>query len=79
VDKQVNSFAEYIARGIELDMLDTRLADFDLGTLELSINYDRDVEFTYFGLSTLVNKYLIRDYSQNIIEKPQWLFMRVAM
>lgn len=79
VDKQVHSFAEYIALGIELDMLDTRLADFDLGMLELSINYECDSEFTYFGLSTLVKKYLIRDYDQNIIEKPQWLFMRVAM
>lgn len=79
VDKQVSSFSEYIRRGVELDILDKRLLDFDLGTLELNINYDRDVEFIYFGLSTMVNKYLIRDYDQNIIEKPQWLFMRVAM
>lgn len=79
VDKQVNSFSEYIRRGVELDILDKRLLDFDLGTLELNINYDRDVEFIYFGLSTMVNKYLIKDYDQNLIEKPQWLFMRVAM
>ena len=79
VDKQVSSFSEYIRHGVKLDILDVRLLDFDLGMLELSINTDYDNHFNYFGLSTLRNKYLIRDFDQNLIEKPQWLFMRVAM
>jgi ribonucleoside-diphosphate reductase alpha chain len=53
--------------------------DFDIDTLELNINYEYDMEFNYFGLHTLQDRYLIKDRQKNIIEKPQWMWMRVAM
>lgn len=42
-------------------------------------NNSRDGLFDYLGLKTLVDRYLIRDREGNIIELPQWLFMRVAL
>jgi ribonucleoside-diphosphate reductase alpha chain len=47
--------------------------------LELSINHEYDEEFNYFGLATLKDRYLMKDRSKDIIEQPQWMWMRVAM
>ena len=41
------------------------------------IDYNRDYIFDYFGINTLLRSYLIKD--ELIIERPQHLFMRVAI
>ncbi|USN55322.1 MAG: ribonucleoside-diphosphate reductase subunit alpha [Candidatus Peribacteria bacterium] len=53
--------------------------EFDIDTLELNINYEYDSELNYFGLDTLKDRYLVRDRNKDLIEKPQWMWMRVAM
>lgn len=47
--------------------------------LELEINYEYDNYLNYFGLSTLHHRYLIKDYNKVVLEKPQWMWMRIAM
>ncbi|HMT01088.1 MAG TPA: ribonucleoside-diphosphate reductase subunit alpha [Candidatus Absconditabacterales bacterium] len=79
VSGRFNSFAEYIQYGVSEKLLSEKLLDFDLGTLELSLNHNLDDEFNYFGLATIKDRYLIRDRKKQIIEQPQWMWMRVAM
>jgi ribonucleoside-diphosphate reductase alpha chain len=79
VNKKFSSFAEYINYAVEHGFLDKRMKDMDLGLLELEINYENDNFLNYFGLSTLHHRYLIKDYQKNVLEKPQWMWMRIAM
>jgi ribonucleoside-diphosphate reductase alpha chain len=47
--------------------------------LDAIIVYDRDFNFDYFGYRTLEKSYLLKDRSGRIIERPQHLYMRVAV
>ncbi|MCW4152543.1 ribonucleoside-diphosphate reductase subunit alpha [Halomonas sp. 18H] len=72
------AFKAYIARGIEFEQLDPRLAEFDLERLGDALDHTRDAQFTYLGLQTLYDRYFIhRDEVR--YELPQVMFMRVAM
>lgn len=46
--------------------------------LEAAICHDRDYEFDYFGFKTLEKSYLLR-LNGRIVERPQHMFMRVAL
>lgn len=46
--------------------------------LEKIIDYDRDLEFEYHGYKTLEKSYLLK-INGSIVERPQHLFMRVAL
>ena len=47
--------------------------------IESRICYDRDFLLDYFGLKTLERAYLLRDTNRRVIERPQHLWMRVAL
>jgi ribonucleoside-diphosphate reductase alpha chain len=47
--------------------------------IEAAINYQRDYEFDYFGFKTLERAYLLKDTTLVIRERPQHLWMRVAL
>ncbi|MFA7285210.1 MAG: ribonucleotide reductase N-terminal alpha domain-containing protein, partial [Candidatus Absconditabacterales bacterium] len=79
VNKKFQSFSEYVAYGVKQDLLDPRLLEFDLDRLEFAMDYQRDLLWTYFGLDTVKHRYMIRDYDKALLEKPQWMWMRVAM
>lgn len=71
-------FANYIKRGADLELLDKRLAQYDLECLGAALKAERDLQFTYLGLQTLYDRYFI--HSNNVrFELPQAFFMRVAM
>ncbi len=71
-------FALYIARAVELELLDPRLQEYDLEQLTQAMLPERDQQFTYLGLQTLYDRYFI--HSGNVrFELPQAFFMRVAM
>ena len=72
------AFKAYIDKGVELQMLDPVLKDFDLNKLGKAIDHDRDYQFTYLGLQTLYDRYFIH-YQDTRYELPQIFFMRVAM
>jgi len=72
------SFADYLERGISCGRLDPRLRDFDLPALAAALRPDRDLAFSFMGVQTLYDRYLIHDGGRRI-ELPQWFWMRVSM
>jgi ribonucleoside-diphosphate reductase alpha chain len=58
------------------DVMDIIEKNADL--LDSSIIYDRDYHFDYFGFKTLEKSYLLR-VEGRIAERPQHMFMRVAL
>ena len=77
-DHYPNAFKAYIGKGIELDILDPELKNFDLEKLSNAIDYTRDNQFTYLGLQTLYDRYFIH-CDDTRYELPQLFFMRVSM
>ncbi|MFT7286389.1 MAG: ribonucleoside-diphosphate reductase alpha chain [Halieaceae bacterium] len=72
------ALTSYIAKGVELELLDPRLAQFDLARIGAALLPERDLQFTYLGLQTLYDRYFI--HSDEVrFELPQIFFMRVAM
>ena len=47
--------------------------------IDARIEYDRDYLFDYFGFKTLERSYLLKDTAMKIMERPQHLWMRVAL
>jgi ribonucleoside-diphosphate reductase alpha chain len=52
---------------------------YDLDDLNDYIKPERDLQFTYLGIKTLHDRYLIKDRKGNPIELPQHMFMAIAM
>jgi ribonucleoside-diphosphate reductase alpha chain len=71
-------FPQFIKHGIQADLLDERLARFDLLKLGAALDADRDLKFGYLGLQTLYDRYFLHVDGRRI-ELPQAFFMRVAM
>jgi len=71
-------FSAYIKRAIDLELLDPRLAEYDLDYLGKQLDASRDHQFTYLGLQTLYDRYFIHSEDTRF-ELPQAFFMRVAM
>ncbi|MDB5776577.1 MAG: nrdA [Herbaspirillum sp.] len=71
-------FPRFIKKGIDGDLLDPKLAQFDLKKLGDALLPERDLQFGYLGLQTLYDRYFL--HLQDIrIEMPQAFYMRVAM
>ncbi len=68
----------YIPKGIELELLDPKLQDFDLDRLGAALDHRYDHLFDYLGIQTLYDRYFIH-YQGTRFELPQVFFMRVAM
>ncbi len=47
--------------------------------IESRIDYSRDFLLDYFGFKTLERAYLLRDTDRKVVERPQHLWMRVAL
>ena len=71
-------FEAYVKTAVELELMDPKLATFDLHKLGNAIKPDRDFQFTYLGLQTLYDRYFIQ-HEGTRFELPQAFFMRVAM
>jgi ribonucleoside-diphosphate reductase alpha chain len=71
-------FPRFVARGIEAELLDPALRQFDLARLGAALKPERDLQFDYLGLQTLYDRYFLHVGEQRI-ELPQAFFMRVAM
>ena len=71
-------FPALIKKGVDNDLLDPRMAQFDLPRLAAALKAERDLQFDYLGLQTLYDRYFLH-VRKNRIELPQSFFMRVAM
>jgi len=71
-------FPAFIKRGIDAELLDPRLGQFDLGRIAAALDASRDLKFGYLGLQTLYDRYFLH-VDDRRIELPQAFFMRVAM
>ncbi len=71
-------FPQFIKRGVENDLLDEKLQQFDLDRLGAALKPERDLQFDYLGLQTLYDRYFLH-VRKTRIELPQAFFMRVAM
>ena len=71
-------FPTFIKKGIQAELLDERLGQFDLTRLGQALKADRDLQFGYLGLQTLYDRYFLHIHDHHI-ELPQAFFMRVAM
>ena len=74
------SLEEYFKRGEEEGRIVKGLKEkYDLEDLNNYIEPKRDMQFTYLGVRTLYDRYLLKDREGNPIELPQHMFMAIAM
>jgi ribonucleoside-diphosphate reductase alpha chain len=71
-------FPQFLKRGVEAELLDDKLLQFDLKRLGDALDASRDLQFGYLGLQTLYDRYF-QHIDGARIEMPQAFFMRVAM
>jgi ribonucleoside-diphosphate reductase alpha chain len=74
----VEYFPKFIKKGIEAELLDAKLGQFDLKKLAAALVPERDLQFGYLGLQTLYDRYFLHIQGTRI-EMPQAFYMRVAM
>jgi ribonucleoside-diphosphate reductase alpha chain len=77
------AFRDYIRNAADAGLVSgnvLELASQDFQAIEYAIRHERDDLFEYFGLKTVADRYLLRNpKSRKLMERPQWLFMRVAL
>lgn len=71
-------FKEYLEKAVSYERLSPELLKFDLEKLSKALKLERDLAFTYLGLQTLYDRYLIHEKDVRL-ETPQIFWMRVAM
>ena len=73
-----DAFVKGIKAGVEKNLLDPRLLEFNLNKLSQSLKIERDNLFQYMGIHTLYERYFLKAEERRI-ELPQAFWMRVAM
>ncbi|MCX8517559.1 MAG: ATP cone domain-containing protein, partial [Rhodoferax sp.] len=71
-------FPGFIKQGVQAELLNDKLLQFDLKRLGCALQAERDQQFDYLGLQTLYDRYFLH-IGKRRIELPQAFFMRVAM
>lgn len=71
-------FPAFVKKGVQAELLDEKLLQFDLARLGAALKAERDLQFDYLGLQTLYDRYFLH-VNEVRIEMPQAFFMRVAM
>ncbi len=71
-------FKAYIDTAVKAELMDPELAKYDIKRLAEALKPERDITFTYMGIQTLFDRYLLHVEDERF-ELPQAFFMRVAM
>jgi ribonucleoside-diphosphate reductase alpha chain len=77
-ERYAEYFPQFIKKGVQAELLDEKLLQFDMARLGAAIDASRDLQFDYLGLQTLYDRYFLH-IDEARIEMPQAFFMRVAM
>ena len=72
------SFIQGIEYGIEQELFDPRIGEFDLKYLASHLRIGRDFLLDYMGIFTLYGRYFMKN-EQKRLETPQAFWMRVSM
>lgn len=79
-DIYFDGFIDFINRGVEYELLNPEMNKiFDLNKLKKELDIPQDEDYNLIGLSTLENRYALRDRNQKLMELPQYGWMRRAM
>lgn len=73
VDPRTNKPAPMVTK----EFYDDVMANMD--QLDAMINHERDYDMTYFGLKTLQKAYLLKTDDSKVVERVQYMWMRVAV
>ncbi len=73
------AFRDGIQQGLDADLLDERMADYDLDRLADARVPERADRFDYMAVDTLQQRYFLREPDEDPFELPQTFWMRVAM
>ncbi len=77
-ERYAEYFPQFVKKGVQAELLDEKLLQFDLARLGAALDASRDLQFDYLGLQTLYDRYFLH-IDEARIEMPQAFFMRVAM
>ncbi len=81
--EDIQSFSQSIRTGHRLGLISDELAEMvetNKRKINHAINTAHERNFEYFGLRTVYDRYLLKHpENRNIIETPQYFFMRVAL
>ena len=78
----IHAFSQSVTHGHEVGLIHDRLLEFvqlNARKLNDAIDPAYDLNFDYFGLRTLYDRYLLRHpHNRKVIETPQQFFLRIA-
>lgn len=81
-NQEIHAFSQSVGRGHEVGLINDRLLNFvqtNARKLNDAIDISLDLNFDYFGLRTLYDRYLLRHpHTRKVIETPQQFFLRIA-
>ena len=81
-NQEIHSFSQSINTGKSVGLINERVSKFvsaNSRKLNDAIETKRNQQFEFFGLRTVYDRYLLKDpTSRDVIETPQYFFMRVA-
>ncbi len=79
-DQYRTTFIQNIKDAVAEDLLDPRMAEFNLEWLASHLKPERDKVFKFLGIQTLYDRYFITNpVTKRMFETPQAFWMRVAM
>ncbi len=81
-NQEIHSFSQSIGMGVKVGLINDRVKKFVTANsrkLNDAIDTTRNQQFEFFGLRTVYDRYLLKNpTSREVIETPQYFFMRVA-
>lgn len=84
VGTNLPSLYDLIVQNVDAGVYDKKLLEDysreEINKMDKSIRHDRDYNFTYAGIQQMIDKYLLKDRSnEQLFETPQYMYMCIAL